>query len=133
MRSPSVTDVNDEAPTFVRHRVSFTEGGSGTVYTAAATKKDAAGEAIVYSLKESGDHALFSIDAASGVVSYKVPPRYQDGGDNEHEITIIATSAATAADGPAVTAERTVIITLEDDPADNVTAPVIAAGETVGG
>ena len=66
-------------------------------YTAIAT--DADGDPLTYSLSGT-DAALFTIDPATGVVSFIDAPDFEDpgdaGGDNVYNITVTASDGAAA-------------------------------------
>lgn len=87
----TVTDVN-EAPVITSGTsAAFTEGGTGTVYTAAAS--DPEGDAITWSIGGT-DAGLFTIDSSTGILTFKAPPSYSspadDGADNVYDITVTA-------------------------------------------
>ena len=69
---------------------SFVENGSGTVYTVTATDANT----IAYSLGTANDEALFSIVGATGVVTFKTAPDFEnpiDGdANNTYVINVIA-------------------------------------------
>lgn len=119
----TVTNVNDNAPVFVSgSAVSVAENLTGVVYTAAAT--DADDEALIYSLS-GADAALFNIDAATGVVTFRSPPDFETpadaGGDNHYDLVV------TASDG-SLTASQRITITVTNQ---NDNAPVITSGSAV--
>lgn len=104
----TVTDV-DEAPAFQSGAsASVTENTSGVVYTAEAT--DAEGADVSYSLGGT-DAALFSINAASGELSFLSPPDFENpedaDADNVYDITVVATDGSQ-------TSEHGVSITVTD-------------------
>ena len=87
----TVTNVNEDAPSFTSpDSVSVAENQTAA-YTAVAT--DADGDTLTYSLSGT-DAALFTIDPATGVVSFIVPPDFEDpddaGGNNVYDITVTA-------------------------------------------
>jgi VCBS repeat-containing protein len=117
----TVTNIN-EAPTITSGAAAnFAENGSGTVYTAAATDPDA-GTTLTYSIS-GADAALFNIDAATGVVTFKSAPNFEApadaGGNNVYDVTIGVSDGA---------------LTTSKDVAISVTnvneAPVITSGAT---
>ena len=109
-------------------RRSFTSGASASVpengtaaYTATAT--DAEGAALSFSLSGT-DAALFNIDAATGIVTFKAAPDFETpadaGGNNIYDIVV------TASDG-ANTTDQAVAITVTDvDPE----GPVFTSGSS---
>ncbi|MGN7884187.1 hypothetical protein ACTJKM_35925, partial [Ensifer sp. 22460] len=117
----TITNVNDNAPVFTSGTTaSFAENGTGTVYDADASDADNLG-ALTYSLSGT-DSALFNIDAATGVVTFKAAPNFEapaDGdGDNIYDIVV------TASDGTLAT-DRAVAITVTNV---NDNAPVFSSG-----
>ena len=79
-----VTDLNDIAPLFASSAdsVEFLENSTSIVYTANAT--DADGDSVAYSL-EGNDVNYFSIDAASGALSFRNPPDFENPGDQDRD------------------------------------------------
>ena len=80
-----------DAPSFTSpDSVSVAENQTAA-YTAVAT--DADGDTLTYSLSGT-DAALFTIDPNTGVVSFIVPPDFEDpddaGGNNVYDITVTA-------------------------------------------
>ncbi|ATE60100.1 hypothetical protein CCZ27_09185 [Thauera sinica] len=72
-------------------------GASQTIYTAAATDVNG----LTYSLKNVGDHAAFSIDAATGAVTLTANPDYET--QSSYSFTVVATDAVGNATEQAVT------------------------------
>ena len=79
-----VSDLNDIAPLFASSAdsVEFLENSTSIVYTANAT--DADGDSVAYSL-EGNDVNYFSIDAASGALSFRNPPDFENPGDQDRD------------------------------------------------
>ena len=73
-------------------------GAGQTVYTAAATDDSLP---VTYSLKATGDHAAFSINASTGAVTLTANPDYET--QASYSFTVIATDAAGNASEQAVT------------------------------
>ena len=87
----TVTNVNEDAPSFTSpDSVSVAENQTAA-YTAVAT--DADGDTLTYGLSGT-DASLFTIDPGTGVVSFIVPPDFEDpddaGGNNVYDITVTA-------------------------------------------
>ena len=80
----SVIDLNDIAPVFAfsSDSVEFLENSSSVVYTAVASDGD--GDTITYSLQGT-DANYFSIDAASGALSFRNPPDFESPGDQDRD------------------------------------------------
>ncbi|MGN7737061.1 cadherin domain-containing protein, partial [Ensifer sp. 22564] len=104
----TVTNVNDNAPVFSSGATaSFAENGTGVVYDADASDADNLG-ALSYSLSGT-DSALFDIDAATGVVTFKAAPDFETpadvDGDNVYDIVVTASDVT-------LTTDRAVAITV---------------------
>ena len=109
----TVTDVGDVAPAFSSgSSTTFTENGTGVVYTAAATP-DVTGAGISYSISGGTDSAKFSINSSSGVVGFKSSPDFETpndaGGDNVYDLIVSATEV-----GNTFIATRSVAVTVTD-------------------
>ena len=97
----SVTDVNDNKPQFSKssETIFVFEDDSGTVYTADATDPDIS-DSLTYSISGT-DASLLSIDSASGALSFKTPPDYENpsdtNGDNVYELSITASDGVNSA------------------------------------
>jgi VCBS repeat-containing protein len=119
--SVTVTNANDNAPIFSSGTsASFAENGGGAVYDANAADADNLG-ALAYSLSGT-DAALFNIDAATGVVTFKTAPNFEAPGDaganNVYDIVVTASDGAFSTDG-------SVAITVSNQ---NDNAPVFSSG-----
>ena len=91
----TVTDVN-ETPTITSTATmhtapSFAENGTGPVATYTATDPDATTGTLTWSV-EGNDRALFNINPSTGVLTFKIPPDFEDeqdtGTDNVYDITV---------------------------------------------
>ena len=115
----------DNTPIFTSDDAVSVAENQTEAYTAAAT--DADGDTLSYSLSGT-DAALFTIDPATGVVSFIAPPDFEapgdNGGDNVYDITV------TASDG-ANSAEQAVAITVTDVDDDTNAAPVFTSPAAV--
>ena len=119
----SVTNVN-EGPTITSSAAaSFTENGTGTVYTAAATDPDA-GTTLTYSIS-GADAALFNIDSVTGAVTFKSAPNYEAatdaGGNNVYDVNV------TASDGTNTTTQAVAITVTNVNEAPTFTSGVAAS------
>ena len=78
-------------PTFGEDSYAFTPAGNPaagtTVGTITATAYET-GDAVSYQITEGNDYALFTIDAATGVVTLKRTPNQEDG--TSHTLTVQA-------------------------------------------
>ena len=105
----TVTGVNDNAPVFTSLTTASVAENQTLAYTALVTDGD--GDTLTYSLSGT-DAALFTIDPATGVVSFRTPPDFEmpgsEDGDNVYDITV------TASDGDN-SAEQAVAITVTDE------------------
>ena len=109
----TVTDVGDVAPNFTSgSSTTFTENGTGAVYTAVATP-DVTGASMTYSISGGADSAQFSINSSSGVVGFKTSPDFETptdaGSDNVYNLVISATES-----GNTRSATRSVAVTVSD-------------------
>jgi len=105
----TVIGANDDPELAVPGSVAFEENAIGTVLTAMASDVD--GPAPVLSLT-GGDAGLFTIDQASGALSFISAPDFETpadtNGDNVYDLTIVAT------DDLGATAEQAVAINVTD-------------------
>ena len=92
----TVTDVNDNTPSFTSPASASVAENQTVAYTAEATDADA-GDTLSYRLSGT-DEALFTIDGTTGVVSFREAPDFEDagdaGGDNVYNITVTATDGS---------------------------------------
>ena len=118
----TVTNDNDNAPTFTSPATANAQENQTAAYMAAAT--DADGDTLVYSLSGT-DADLFTINAATGEVSFIEAPDFEapgdDGGDNVYDIIV------TASDGTNSTDHNVAItVTNENDNIPVFTSPATA-------
>ena len=117
----TVTNDNDNIPVFTSPATANAQENQTAAYMAAAT--DAEGDTLVYSLSGT-DAALFTINAATGEVSFIEAPDFEapgdDGGDNVYDIIV------TASDGTNSTNHNVAITVTNDN--DNV--PVFTSPAT---
>ena len=119
-----VTNVNDNAPAFTSEATASVAESQTTAYTAVAA--DADGDPLSYSLSGT-DAALFTIDAATGVVSFVTAPDFEApgdaGGDNVYNIIV------TASDGTDGTTDTNQAVAIRvTDINDN--APIFSSAAT---
>ena len=121
----TVTNVNDNAPVFTSPATASVAENQRSAYRAVAT--DADGDALTYSLSGT-DAALFTIDPATGVVSFRTPPDFEapgdNGGNNVYGITVTASDGANSTD-------QTIAITVTDVDDDTNAAPVFTSPAAV--
>jgi len=95
----NVTNENDNSP-IITSGVSadFVENGVGTAYDANATDDD--GNVLTYSISGGADAALFTINTATGEVTFVSAPDYETpldvGFDNDYEIEVTASDGVTS-------------------------------------
>ena len=92
----TVTNV-DEGPeiTEVDSPIEYAEGGTDPVAT--FTAMDPEGDTVTWSADTGADQALFTIDEDDGTLTFNTPPDYEgDGTDNDHEVTVTASSTGTS-------------------------------------
>lgn len=114
--------ITNTAPTITSNTsVNFAEHSTGTAYDTETTDdKDSEGNGITYSLNTTvGDHTLFNINAATGEVTFKTEPNYEEPTDtdknNNYEITIKACDSDNACTEESITINVTNITTDDDD------------------
>ena len=95
----TVTNVNEDAPSFTSPDSASVAENQTVAYTAAATDGD--GDPLTYGLSGT-DADLFMIDPATGVVSFITPPDFEDpgdaGGNNIYNITVTASDGDNSTD-----------------------------------
>ena len=105
----TVTNENDNAPAFTSPATVSVAENQVAAYEAAAG--DADGDSLRYSLSGT-DAGLFTIDANTGEVSFRVAPDFEapgdDDGDNVYDITVTASDGTNQTDQP-------VAITVKDE------------------
>ncbi|WP_445361141.1 Ig-like domain-containing protein [Microbulbifer sp. EKSA005] len=80
----TVINVNDGAPEFSSAtEVTVEEDVSGVFYT--ATARDPDGDGVTFSLSDDADTALFSIDSASGELSFNTAPDFESPADSDED------------------------------------------------
>ena len=117
----SVTDVN-EAPVFTSGSTASVAENQTAAYTAAASDPDLTSP--TYSISGGADAALFNIDAATGVVTFKTAPDFETpadaGGNNVYDIVVRASDGTNNVD-------QSVAITVTNL---NDNSPVFTSGTT---
>ena len=107
----TVTNINDNTPSFTSPDSANVAENETLAYTAVAT--DADGDDLSYSLSGT-DAALFTIDSATGVVSFMEAPDFENpgdvGGDNVYDITVTASD-----DDNSTNHDVTITVTNEND------------------
>ena len=97
----TVTNENDNIPAFTSPATANTRENQTAAYMASAT--DADGDTLVYSLSGT-DAALFTIDADTGVVSFRAAPDFEApgdaDGDNVYDIIVTASDGANSTEQP---------------------------------
>ena len=105
----TITGTNDTPVLAVPAAVTVDENSEGTVFTATAT--DAEGDDVTFSL-EGADAERFTIDAATGAVSFNEAPDFETpadaDGDNVYDLVVVAD------DGNGGRDEEAVAITVAD-------------------
>ena len=118
----TVTNVNDNTPSLTSPGSADVEENQRLAYTAQAT--DADGDALNYSLSGT-DAALFTINPATGVVSFITPPDFENagdaGGDNVYDIVVTASDGTNSAEQPVA-----ITVTNINDNAPVFTSPATA-------
>ena len=127
----SVTDENDNSPVFTSGATASVAEDQTSAYDADATDGDA-GTTLVYSLSGT-DSALFTIDSATGVVTFLSAPDFEapadSGADNDYDFTVTASDGVNSTD-QAVTVTVTDVNESNDVPGDASTPITLALGDT---
>ena len=112
-----MTGVNDNAPVFTSLTTASAAENQADAYTAIA--EDADNDTLTYSLSGT-DAALFTINPATGVVSFITAPDFENpgdnGGDNVYDITVMASDGDNSTDQAVAI---TVTNTNDNDPVFN--------------
>ncbi|NBW97927.1 MAG: cadherin repeat domain-containing protein, partial [Planctomycetia bacterium] len=95
-------------------------GAGQTVYTVTSTDTDVVTGSVTYGLT-GADAAVFSIDEATGIVTFTIDPDYES--QSSYHFTVVATDAAGNATSKAVTLT---IVNLDE------VAPTITSGDSAG-
>ena len=115
----TVTNENDNPPAFTSPATVRVAENQVAAYEAAAA--DADGGPLSYSLSGT-DAALFTIDANTGVVSFRAAPDFEapgdDDGDNVYDIIVTASDGANSTEQPVA-----ITVTNENDNAPAFTSP----------
>ncbi len=121
--SLTVNDLDEVAPSFTSGTtataIAENSGAGQVVYTATSTDSGDVSGGVIYSLKAVGDHALFTINAATGAVTLTGNPDHET--KPSYAFTVVATDAAGNA------AEQAVSLAVND--LDEV-APTVTSGAT---
>ncbi|MBU1717269.1 MAG: cadherin domain-containing protein, partial [Proteobacteria bacterium] len=108
----TVTNVNDNAPSFTTGPAFNVVENTSAVGTVTATDADLPAQTVVYSLAGGADQAQFSIDANSGALSFIGSPDFETpvdiNGDNIYEVTVRAD------DQNGLTSDQTINVTVTD-------------------
>ncbi|MEO5346932.1 MAG: cadherin domain-containing protein [Magnetococcus sp. YQC-9] len=90
----TVTDVNEKPTITSAATASFVENAIGTAYQATAIDPDTVhGDVFTWSLLPGADAGWFNIDLATGAVTFKTPPDFEDGHGPTYTITVVVTDA----------------------------------------
>ena len=121
----TVTNVNDNTPSFTSPATASVEENQTAAYTALAT--DADGDPLTYSLSGT-DAGLFTIDPATGVVSFNEAPDVENpddaNGDNVYDIVV--TASDNTGGTPDTTQAVAITVTGVNDNAPVFTSPATA-------
>ncbi|MDC0226211.1 putative Ig domain-containing protein [Gammaproteobacteria bacterium] len=125
------TTITDHAPILTGKTTLTMDENETTVATLVGT--DADGDSLTYSITGGADQDLFTIDASTGVLTFKTGPDYEDplddGGDNLYDVEI------TVSDGTNSNSQALMISVLDLNEKLKLTNKIInenEAGATVG-
>ncbi|MES2791133.1 MAG: cadherin domain-containing protein, partial [Planctomycetota bacterium] len=105
----TVTPVNDNAPIFSSSATFNVAENTTAVGTVIATDADLPGQTVTYSITGGADSTLFSIDSATGILTFNVAPNYESptdaGANNVYNVEVTANdnSGSTTVQSIAVT------------------------------
>jgi VCBS repeat-containing protein len=105
----TVTPVNDNAPIFSSSTTFNVAENTTAVGTVVATDADLPDQTVTYSITGGADSALFSIDSATGILTFNVAPNYESpidaGANNVYNVDVTANdnSGSTTVQSIAVT------------------------------
>ncbi|WP_444896113.1 Ig-like domain-containing protein [Microbulbifer sp. SSSA005] len=126
----TVTNVNDGAPEFSSAtEVTVEEGVSGIFYT--ATAQDPDGDEVTFSLNDDADTALFSIDSASGELSFNTAPDFESPVDSDEDNNYQLSISASDSEGVANQLSLQVTVTNLATPSARIDFPT--GGANMGG
>ena len=98
----AVTNVNEAPAVTSASTASFAENGTGTVYTATGSDPDA-GTTLSYALTGT-DAGLFTINASTGIVTFKAAPNFEAPADadanNTYDVSVTASDGQLSASKP---------------------------------
>ncbi|XKE44370.1 cadherin domain-containing protein [Halomonas organivorans] len=119
----TINDLDEVAPTITSGAtataIDENSGAGQVIYTATADDSGDVSGGVTYSLKEEDDHALLSIDAATGEVTLT--------GDPDHETKASYDFTAVATDAAGNQSEQAVMLSVNDL---DESAPTITSGAT---
>ncbi len=123
----TVNDINEGAPVFSSPTVLSVDENQTTTLTIIAV--DPENNTVTYSLPvATNDNDLFSVDAASGVLTFSPAPDYESpsdaNGDNNYIVTVIASDNQTQP----LTSTQTITITVNDV---NEGAPIFSSAANI--
>lgn len=94
----NITDVNDEVPVITSSNTVSVDENQVSTLTVTATDADA-GDALTYALSGGTDKAFFTIDGATGEMTFTTAPDFENpgdsNGDNFYEVEVSATDLNT--------------------------------------
>jgi trimeric autotransporter adhesin len=122
----TVTGVNDISPAITSGGTVSVAENTTAVTTVTATDTDQPTQALTYSIIGGEDAARFTIDAASGALSFRKAPDYEApsdaNADNVYDVTVQASDGS-------LTASQSIVVTITDV---NDNTPTITSGSAVG-
>ena len=122
------TDAN-AAPAFTSSATFDAAENQTAAGTVAASDSDAGDSVTGYAIQGGADQSAFSIGAASGVLTFRSAPNFEDATDDDTSNTYVVVVRATSGTGArAKTADQTITVTVTDVDGE---APGVPAAPTV--
>ena len=117
------TDAN-AAPSFTTPATFDAAENQTVVGTVAASDSDAGDSVTGYAIQGGADQSAFSIGAASGVLTFRSAPNFEDATDDDASNTYVVVVRATSGTGARLkTADQTITVTVTDEAGEAPGAP----------
>ena len=117
------TDAN-AAPSFTTPATFDAAENQTAVGTVAASDSDAGDSVTGYAIQGGADRSKFSIGAASGVLTFRSAPNFEDATDDDASNTYVVVVRATSGTGERLkTADQTITVTVTDEAGEAPGAP----------
>ncbi|MDB5384921.1 MAG: Serralysin [Planctomycetaceae bacterium] len=123
----TVTPLNENTPVFTSPSAFSVPATTTSIGIVTATDQDLPAQALTYSVAGGADASFFTIDAATGALSFLVAPDFQspldDGGDNIYNVNV------NVSDIGGLTAVQSIAVTVEQPPLIFSSSPAFGVNE----